>query len=202
MARAAQPLAFLQPRFGIAGQHGNSACGGIARGRTRRVFSSFFSFFFFGDDTQPPPGGETYPIRTRTVVGPCNVRGSNQVQSQPGHPRRLRNNWIGAPGMMVEIGMLVDKLRNETVGAGAAGKKMATTRWDNGPCSLLHGPGKDRRGVLVGKRYEDGVCRVLWSGRRPFFVRIFVCFYWTGCCPFTCAPPPSSPALDPLPGPA
>jgi len=56
-----------------------------------------------GADDDHPPGfsASSRPYRSR----PFTIEGFQSVHSQPEHPR-ASNNWIGAPGMMVEIACL------------------------------------------------------------------------------------------------
>jgi hypothetical protein len=56
-------------------------------------------------DDNHPPGGLT-PGRPRTVGAPVKIAGFQSGHSQAGASSPPSNNWIGAPGMMVEIACL------------------------------------------------------------------------------------------------
>ena len=56
------------------------------------------------DDDYPP--GLSAPRRPRTVGVPFTIEGFQSVYSQAGASSPPSNNWIGAPGMMVEIACL------------------------------------------------------------------------------------------------
>ena len=56
------------------------------------------------DDDHPP--ALLAPRRPRTVDAPFTVEGFQSVHSQAGASSPPSNNWIGAPGMMVEIACL------------------------------------------------------------------------------------------------
>jgi hypothetical protein len=56
------------------------------------------------DDDHPP--GLLARYRPRTVGTPIRISGFQSVHSQAGASSPPSNNWIGAPGMMVEIACL------------------------------------------------------------------------------------------------
>ena len=92
--RARQADGFLQPRLGTA--HGMiiRLRLGIAAAHTQ----------IRADDDHPP--GCFAPCRPRTVGTPFKISGFQSDHSQAGASSPPSNNWIGAPGMMVEIACL------------------------------------------------------------------------------------------------
>src|SRR3984893_1659074 len=56
-----------------------------------------------GADDDHPPGCST-PSRPRTVGTPLRIAGFQSDHSQAGASSPPSNNWLGAPGMMVEVG--------------------------------------------------------------------------------------------------
>jgi hypothetical protein len=56
------------------------------------------------DDDHPPR--VLCPCRPRTVSSPFPIPGFQSVHSQAGASSPPSNNWIGAPGMMVDIACL------------------------------------------------------------------------------------------------
>jgi hypothetical protein len=91
--RARQPLGFLQPRLGITDSPIRLRIGIAAAHSQVRA------------DDDHPPGGRI-PCRPRTVGAPVKCPGFQSDHSQAGASSPPSNNWIGAPGMMVEIACL------------------------------------------------------------------------------------------------
>jgi hypothetical protein len=90
---ARQTRRLLEPGFGIA--HGLVRLRiGIAAAHSQ----------IRADDDHPP--GLSVHCRPRTVGAPFTVEGFQSVNSQAGASSPPSNNWIGAPGMMVEIACL------------------------------------------------------------------------------------------------
>ena len=90
---ARQTCGFFQPGLGIA--HGLVRLRiGIAAAHTQ----------IRTDDDHP--SGLSVPRRPRTVSAPYAIEGFQSGYSQAGASSPPSNNWIGAPGMMVEIACL------------------------------------------------------------------------------------------------
>ena len=90
---ARQTRRFLEPGLGIAHDIARLRIGIAAAHSQIRA-----------DDDHPP--GLLAPCRPRTVGAPFTVEGFQSVHSQAGASSPPSNNWIGAPGMMVEIACL------------------------------------------------------------------------------------------------
>ena len=91
---ARQADGFLEPRLGIAQDMLIRLRLGIAAAHSQ-----------IRADDDHPPGGFT-PCRPRTVGTPFDISGFQSDHSQAGASSPPSNNWIGAPGMMVEIACL------------------------------------------------------------------------------------------------
>ena len=92
--RARQALGFLEPRLGIADGMRLRLRVGVAATHAQ----------IGADDDHPP--GLFAPRRPRTVGAPFKISGFQSGTSQAGASSPPSNNWIGAPGMMVEIACL------------------------------------------------------------------------------------------------
>src|SRR5439155_18905670 len=90
---ARQPFGFVQPCFGIADSMIRLRIGIAAAHSQVRA-----------DDNHPPCC--LVPSRPRTVGAPVKLSGFQSGHSQAGASSPPSNNWIGAPGMMVEIACL------------------------------------------------------------------------------------------------
>jgi len=91
---ARQTRGFLKPRFGTT--HGTII-------RLRLGIAAAHSQVR-ADDDHPP--GASASCRPRTVSIPFKISGFQSGHSQAGASSPPSNNWIGAPGMMVEIACL------------------------------------------------------------------------------------------------
>ena len=91
---ARQTGGLVEPRFDNREQHRSVCASRVAAAHAQ-----------IGADDDHPPGFGA-PRRPRTVGVPFTIQGFQSVHSQAGASSPPSNNWIGAPGMMVEIACL------------------------------------------------------------------------------------------------